>query len=111
MKTPRGRELDPDWSKGRKLYQHELFKPTFINRIKILLGWNIVISMKVFTQHSPGKCAVGLFAVTTTAIDVNDPRLERIAKSETGEFVDLPAREEFEKHDKERESVVATGSK
>ncbi len=106
-KHPLGRELDPQWEKGRRLLFHGLFIPTFWQRMKIAVGFNILMSSKVMTQHSPGRCATGVFPRLTTAVDMKDPQVQIILKlqAEGAKIDTLPSADQYEAHERMLEDL------
>lgn len=107
-KHPLGRELDPQWEKGRRLLFHGLFVPTLWQRVQILFGFNVLMSSKVYTQHIPGRCATGVFPRITSAIDMKDPQVQIILKLQAeGAKIDaLPSADQFEAHEKMLEELA-----
>ena len=54
------REVPADFSKGRVWQDIRYYSPKWWERIAILFGWNLLIHVKVISEHSPGRVAAGV---------------------------------------------------
>lgn len=64
---------------------------TLKERLKILLGFNLIVGVRIGTQHKPGKFAqiiIGELSDQPTAAEHLKARLERAAKILQGGYVD-----------------------
>lgn len=94
-----GKEIPVDFSKGSMYDHHNFWSPTRAERNAIMLGKNVCISMRLFTQHKPGHVALTAIPRIVEAESTQDPRLVIFLKAEAekGHVQELPKKEEFEK--------------
>lgn len=75
-KLSRDKAVKADFRKGRILKQVHFWKPTLKERLAIAAGGNLLIMVKVITEHSPGRCAVASMPYLTSCLTSEDANFQ-----------------------------------
>lgn len=100
-----GKPLDPQWKNGVILRNHVLWRPSWFDIFKFMIGGRLLITSVTITEHKPGNAACNIVARPTTFTDPQDKELALMLKieAEKGSITRLPSKEQFDYAKKVRE--------